>query len=760
MALDVHSSKRMLAERPARQTPSRSRGEDVDWLGLGRTLWRHKFGLIAFVAAVTGLVWLYVQSLTPIYEAETLIMLNDRPARVVDIDEVLPGVPATEQGLDGQVMLIRSRGMADRLADRLNLHLLPEFNPALAAEEAGAWRWFAPFQLVPVDWLERLPWTLERAWAAGNGRVPTDLEHARHVREAIVETVRHRIVAEPANRASVIGLRFVSADPELAALGANTLADLYLEDQLAAKQSASERASSFLEVEIERLRSELATAESAIQDYRRETGLIEGGGPVLDNQQLSQITTQLVLARGERAAAEARLGQAQSLLNQGGIETAAHLLDYPAINELKLRELDLRRRMAELGIEYGERHPTMINLRAEQQELQERLEVEVRRVVQGLRNEVQVARSREGSLENHLASLQGTVADANRAEIDLRVLMRDADAKRALLDTYTARAAEIGSHRQMQEADARVISPAIEPHIPAYPRKTTILGLALFGSLLVGGLGVFGLERLDRSLRSGDQVESQLGLPTLGLIPAIGRGLRTSPETHALDRPNSSFGEALRSLRTALLLTGDETPPRSLLFTSALPEEGKSSMVLALARIHARSGRSTVIVDADLRRARLHKAIGTARGTGLSELLRGQAELDHVLHRDRVSGASFLSAGAPVSDPSDLLAGGAMRRLVGDLAKRFELVVIDSPPVLSVADARVLAQVADRTVFLVRWGSTRRQDAATGIKHLSEAGAHIAGVVLTRVDVRRHAKYGYSDSGYYYNDRYVKYYDA
>jgi polysaccharide biosynthesis transport protein len=763
MAVEVQSTPRYLPDRGARRTVRRGRGEDVDWLGLLRTLWRRKLLLGSFVLAITGLAWLWVQSLTPIYEAEAQVMINDRAPRVVAIEEVMPGVAATEQGLAGQVMLVRSRNMAERVAERLNLHLLPEYNPALGAEPGGLWRWSWAFHLLPADWLDRLPALLGRLSLGLRAEpAPSDLDRARFVHEMIIDRVQASIVADSANRASVLALRFVSEDPELAALGANTVALLYLEDQRDARAEASRRAGMFLDEEIGRLRADVIQAEEQIQAYRRRTGLIEGGAPALDNQQLSQITTQLVLARGERAAAEARLGQVQRLLTQQGeIRDAAELLDFPAITELKSRELELTRRMAELSTEYGERHPLMVNLRAEFDELRERLQAEVGRIVQRLRNEVQVARSREGALQAHVDSLKSDVADHGRAEIELRALEREATSKRALLDTYSTRAAEIASQRQLQDADARVISHAVAPLQPTYPRKATLLSLALFGSLLLGSLMVFGLEQLDHTVRSGEQIEGVLGVPSLGLIPAVGGlGRTVSPESYVLEKPSSSLGEALRSLRASLLLTGAEPPPRTLLFTSSLPEEGKTATALALARIHARSGRKTVIVDADLRRGRLHLALGQGKGVGLAELLQGRADLDTVLRADPPSGASWISAGAVVSDPTELLSSDAMRRTLDDLAGRFELVVIDSPPVLSVADARIIAQAVERTVFLIRWGQTRRQEAMMGLKLLAEAGARLAGVALTRVDVRRHARYGYSDSGYYYNDRYVKYYDG
>ena len=761
MAIDVHSTPRIGYEPARRRATRSSGGDDLDWLGLGRTLWRRKLFLLGFVVIVLGLTAAYVSRLPPAFEAEALVMLNDRQAQVSpDIPEVLAGLPPNEEGLQGQLLLIKSRSMAERMTDQLNLHMLPEFNPTLRPKSANFVSWFDPVRLIPAAILDRLP----RAWAdtlmtTSSSAEMTDQQRAALLRAEIVERVMSNIVAEPANRSTVIGLKFISTEPELAALGANTLARLYLAEQLETKQTASRRAREFLEHEIERLRTSVASAEQAIQDYRRQSGL---GGALPDEQQLSGLTTQLVLSRSERAQAEARLRQVERLVNsETDLVAAAQLLDSPVLNELRARELDLNRQRAELSSEFGERHPRMVNLRAEQATLEQRKQAEIRQIAQRLRDEVQVLRSREATLEANIDSLKSQLAEYHESEIGLDALQRDADADRELLETYINRAKEIASQQKAQEPDARVISRATLPDEPTYPRRELIFGVALVGALLAGSLAVFGLEQLDNTFRSSEQIEDLIGLPALGLVPAI-TGLDKrygAPQDYVLDNPNSPFGEAVRSLRTAMLLTSMGAPPKTVLLTSSIPGEGKTSMAMCLARVHARSGRRTLIVDCDVRRPRLHELTGVANQAGLSDVLLQDRELNEVVHTDERSGAHFVTAGGPVPDPAALLASDRMRRLLKDVASRYDLVIVDSPPVLSVSDARVLSQMVDKTVFLVHWGSTRRHDVMMGVKQLVEAGADMAGLVLSRVNVRKHARYNYRDSGYYYDDKYTKYYN-
>ena len=349
-----------------------------------------------------------------------------------------------------------------------------------------------------------------------------------------------------------------------------------------------------------------------------------------------------MLSRSERAQAEARLRQVERLVNSDtDLGQAAQLLDSPVLTELRARELDLNRQRAELSNEFGERHPRMVNLRAEQATLEQRKQAEIRQIAQRLRDEVQVLRSREATLEANIDGLKSQLAEHNESEIGLGALQRDANADRELLETYINRAKEIASQQKAQEPDARVISRATMPDEPTYPRRELIFGVALVGALLAGSLAVFGLEQLDNTFRSSEQIEDLIGLPTLGLVPAItGVDKRYgAPQDYVLDNPNSPFGEAVRSLRTAMLLTSMGAPPKTVLLTSSIPGEGKTSMAMCLARIHARSGRRTLIIDCDVRRPRLHELTGVANQAGLSDVLLQHRELNEVVLTDERSGA-------------------------------------------------------------------------------------------------------------------------
>jgi len=589
MATGSHARLLIPALRPWR----RDRGRPATafaWSMLGRTLWAHKLFLACLVLSVLALTSLHVSQVPPAFEAETLVLLGERkgPAE----PPVSLAAPSGQEGPESEALAFRSPAMAERLVDALSLHLLPEFNPALRTEAAGLRDWFDPARLVPNSLFNRLPPALREVLSARAAL--SDQQQAASLRAEIAARALEHIAAEPADRPSVIRVRFVSSDPRLAALGANTLADLYLADRLAAKQAVSTRAQAFLRDEIARLRATIA-----------ETTL-------------------------------------QSLAAQ--------------------------------------------------------------------------------------AAPSGVAGSGSGAGAGVRQADRD------LLETYSARLQEIAALQEAQEPGARVISVATMPDEPVNPRRKLTFGVALFGALLVGSLAALGLERLDSTISSAEQLR-HLGLSALGALPTIpaARDRRRAPDRHLLDDPTGTFAQAVAALRKELVRTNVVSRRTSALLASALADEGATTTALCLARAHARAGGRALLIDCDLRKPRLHELTGADNQHGLTGILLGHRTLDQVLHLDERSGALLVTAGPAVPDPQQLLASEAMRLLMRQAAEHHDLVILDGPPVLGGQDACVLAQMADCTVLVARWGSTRRQDVAAAAGRLIEAGADMAGLVLTRV---------------------------
>jgi exopolysaccharide transport family protein len=737
---------------------------EVDLPEVLRKLWRRKKVIVGVTVVLTVIAALVILQITNLYTAESMVMINDRQTQVVDMEAVVSGLIGDAETIESEIQVIASRGIAERTVDVLRLREDPEFNASLRPPSAIK-ALLDPRSWIPEDWLGVVGaegpggGALHPGRAAGIGDQLLEValgaeEEIERQRARIVDTFLGKLEVSSVGRSRVIRIAFTSENPRTAAAVANQLADFYIVAQLEAKFEATHRANEWLSGRLAELREAVNQAERAVEEFRQHTGLIQGTAATLKTQEISELNAQLVVERTKRAEAEARLREVERLLNgAGGAQAISKVLQSPLMQSLREQQAEVERQAAELGQEYGEMHPTMINIRAEAKDLRQKIAEEIDRIVQGLRNEVSVARAREGTLAAELDRLREEVGQANTDEVTLRALEREAEASRALLETFLARSKETGSQEDFQQADATVISRADVPESPSYPRRKLLLIAAMGGAGFLGLMLALAMEMLDPGFRSMEQIERQMGAPPLGLVPSI-KGLEKlhrGPGTHILERPASAHAEAIRSLYVGLLLSGGEQPPRTIMVASALPKEGKTSIAISLAHMLACTGHSVVLVDCDLRRPAAHKNFGVHSQPGLVEVLLGKASLVEVLVTDPRSGAQFVPAGEWVPPNSaDLLGSPQMKHLLASLAEDHDLVILDTPPVLAVSDARVLARMVDRTLFLVRWADTRRERAIAGWRLLVEAGGKVAGVALTLVDVRRHAQYGYSDSGAYY----------
>ncbi len=692
-------------------------GSVEDDIGIGEVLavLRRRAGLIAaivlpvMVATALILMWL-----TPRYSAELLIMIESAgDRRIVSLESVAAGLSGDEESVQSESFVLASPALARRVIDRLDLDQIAEFMPAESIDPA------------------------------------TDMA-------SVVDTFLSRLEIAPQENSRVIAVRFSAEDPQRAALIANSVGDEYLATRLETKFEATRRATAWLGQRIDELRVTVADKEAAVERARRDFGLLEGNGATLSSQELAELNTQMVMARSARAEAEVRLAQVQSQARRtGGLDTTTEVLQSPLIQSLRQQEAEVERRVAELSTELGDKHPRMIALRAEATDLQTRIQGEVNKIIAGLRNEVRVAQAREASLSGSLEELKGQVSLGNENEIELRALEREAEANRALLDTLLVRQKETMSQEdaEFQQPDATIFSRADVPVEPAYPRTGIVLGLVLIGSLLLSTLVVLILELLDRGFRSGEQFEAVTGIPSIGFVPLITKPeeFRTLPG-YVAGRPQTALGESMRTLNWSLKLAFPDQPPSSVLVTSSVPGEGKTTVASCLATAESKAGQRVVLVDADIRRPGVQELTGVALEPGLTNVLAGEVTIDDALARSEWSGLSVLPAGSPSPHAPNLLGSQKMELLLRDLVKRFDLVVIDSPPMLAAADARILCRQADATVMVAHWGKTRRKTARLCVRQLQAAGARLAGGLLTMVDIKRNSQYGYGDSDAYAGD--------
>lgn len=722
-----------------------------------RKLWRRKAVLIGTVILLTTLAALLTFQLTPVYTATASVMVEPRERKVVDIQAVVSGLPPDLFTIESEIAVLRSRSLIERVVSKLELAQNPEFNRELRPKRSLL-KMLGLEGVLPTEVTDML------GSAAGKAKAEETPEtKLERTRVELVDEFLRRLRTEMKGRSRVIEISFRSTEASLAAEAANTLADLYIVEQLEAKFEATRRATVWLNERLSGLREKVEASEKAVEDYRRRSGLTEGRGMTLSSQQLSELNSALIQARTQRAEAQARLAQVQNATrNPEGVEAVAEVLSNPLITRLREQEADLRRRVAELSQDIGERHPRMINLRAEMRDLNTKINAEVGKIVQQLRNEVRVAEAREASISAGLRQTETRAAEANRDEVQLRALQREATANRTLYETFLGRFKETSEQQEIQQPDARIISRADTPNRPSFPNPVMFVGVAFLLSIAAGLAFIVMLEKLDHGFRSMEQVEQLTGRPALGLIPLIpglGPG-KKAPHDYILEKPVSAFGESIRAIYAGLLLSNVDRPPRVVLVTSSLPGEGKTSLSIALARMIARTGQKRIVlVDCDLRRPQVHRNLKIPAKPGLVECLSGEATLEQVMQADKHTELTIIPSGGSPTTPSDLLSSEHFKRTVAQLAEKFDMVILDSSPVLAVSDSRILARIADKTVFIVRWAETRREVATMGIKQITDAGCDLAGVVLSMVNVRKHARYGYGDSGYYYG-RYRKYYTS
>jgi capsular exopolysaccharide synthesis family protein len=353
------------------------------------------------------------------------------------------------------------------------------------------------------------------------------------------------------------------------------------------------------------------------------------------------------------------------------------------------------------------------------------------------------------------------MARANSATIGLRMLEREAEASRVMLEKFQTTMMETSAQEQLESLMpvARVISPATVPEDKSFPPRTLIVIFGFIGSVVISLVLVFVFEQLDPGFRSAEQVERALRIPVLASVPMV-RGYLAKDRRlskYILDKPSSAFAESIRSIYIKVLLTSSDSPPRTILVVSSEPEEGKSSISLSLAQLRQRAGQKVIIIDADFRRSVLAKVMGLKEKPGLLDVLSGKADFKAVLQIEPESGLHVIAAGDYVAFGSDLLASESMERLLARLREIYDLVVIDSAPTLMLSDPQVLSRMADKTILVVRWGKTPRKVVNHTINGLTDAGGQIAGIALSMVNPKKYAGYGYGDSYHYYGKA-TKYY--
>jgi polysaccharide biosynthesis transport protein len=720
---------------------------------------RRRRRVIFLVTTVATTVALLVGlQVTKTYTATAQVMIEPRESRIVQAEKVAPGLPAEDNAIvETHIKLIQSRATLARAVENLNLLSDPAFMSGPKARDRSVG---GPVGLLAgwlPDWMAgRMP----VRWAVAAG-IATDATSGRDVlRDRAINGLQDDVKVRQSGQSYVLLISYTAPRPDEAARIANGIADAYIDVQLDEKLSATRRASAWLGEQVKQLRWRVFGSELAIQEFRATNGLIEADRAPFDAHELAVLTNSLIDAQAERSAKEARLQSLRDMRSGGhGLESSAEVLSSPLILSLREREMDLAREEAQLSREFGEQHPRILQLRAEQQKLADRIGQEINNVIANLENDLAIARSRERAHVDQVREAKGQSAVTGQAEIQLREMEREVAASRSLYETLLVRLKETEQEQDIVQADARLISPAQIPDAPSSPSPKLFAMVGFTGSLVLGSILALLLEQLDNTLRTERQVEELLGLPSLGLVPKIteaqaGRRLHG----HMLDRPQSPYAEAVHALHTQICLTGVGRPPPTLiLVTSALPGEGKTSLAASLAVFAVQLGHKTLLVDLDLRRPAVAREFQAAPETDVLAVLAGTVPFEDAVVHDAGSGVDLLAAGDDHGNPITQLSSKRLLAVLRDAKARYDCVIMDTPPVLGLPDVKALSPAADTILFVVHWDRTKRDAVAAALKQLADISVEVSGVVLNQVDMKKHASYAYGDAGQYYH-QYTKCY--
>lgn len=731
-------------------------GQILDLRKVLNVLWRRKMIVVATVFIVTTLTVLGVLRAVPLYVASSQIVVEEENRRPLGLGESFGSRSLDYYTNQTEAAVIASRGIAEKAVDELNLLQHPLFNPALAEPDRSLWAELNLKQrlldLTP-DWLQQ---EYQRIMAAGQRQQPvlTPAQQQAQLREDVVNAFLAGAEVVTDERSRVLVIRYVSPDPEFAAQAANALAQIYINQSILRKFEDNARATDWLNQQVGELRQKLETSEKALEQHRRVVGYInlEGRASIL-GQQLAQLSTDLVRARADRAEAEARFRQVQKQLESpGGVESASTVLDSQLIQRLREQEAAVIRQLAELRTQLRGQHPRLILKESELRDLNDKIRAEVQKIATNLGNELEIARIRESNTAAEVEKVRSAITKQNEDLVTLRALESEVNANNEIYKAILQRFKETDVQESgLQQPDARLISSATPPLIPSYPRKSLIIAIAFVASVTLGVVLIFVVEHLDAGFRTMTQVEQFTGVPAIGQVPALKswKQRRIPPQDMVIEQPGSLYSEAIRTIRTVVNLSS-RVPPKSLLVTSAVPGEGKTSIALSIARSAAKAGQRVVIVDCDMRAPSLHQGLGVPNIRGLAEFLAASVELEEILDIDDYSGVHFVTAGQFDYQVAELLGSEQMGVLLDRLSNAYDLVVFDSPPILAVSDVRLLLKRIERSIFVVRWGETSRDNVVTALRMMFDARADLAGVVLSQVDLRRQRSYAYSGDGYGY----------
>jgi len=700
-------------------------GPDRHLVSYLKRIYKHRWIALTAFAVIFLYVAIVTFTATPIYEGRVQLLVESANPNVVNFKEVVQQDNYNYDFYPTQYAILKSRALARRTIEALSLWDSPDFGGG----EGEARR------------------------STETGAAPSS-ETARQ--SGAIDAFLGNLTVVPVRNSRLVDVRFASPNPQLAATVPNTLAKQFIAQNLDYRFLSSKEASDWLSEQLAVERKKLEASEQALQNYREK-----GDAVALEDRQnivvqrLADLNAAYTQARTERFEKEALYSQLRGLQNdRAALDTFPAILSNTFIQQLKSQLADLQRQKAQMAERLGDKHPDMIKLNSAIENTEAKLQGELGKVVQSVRNEFLSAQSKENSLSAELEAQKAGALALNRKGIAYGVLRRDTESNKQIYEALLQRAKETGISGELKASNIRVVDEAEVPRSPVRPNKPRNLLIGLIGGLVAGvGLAFF-MDYIDNRLKNPDEVKQHLGVSFLGLVPALHDADTKSAQPLVAEKVPHHFAEAIRRVRTAVQFSTAAEGCRTVLVTSTQPTEGKTLIAANLAMSLAQSGQRVLLIDADMRKPRQHELLNMTQAPGLSNLLSGGAKANDAIRKTAWSNFWMMPSGPNPPNPAELLGSARFQNLLTTLGEHFEWVVLDSPPVMAVTDASVIAHLTTGVVFVVGNEQVNRHVARNAVEQLWASKATILGAVLNRVDVQRNPYY-YAN---YYKHEYTGYY--
>lgn len=688
-------------------------GSTVDALELAAIAWRGKWRIVLFalIGATLGVLNIKYMS-TYLYTAKAAIAIESRQEQLLDFDSVLSGLSPDYLTIQTETQLLQARNLAERLVDRLNLMEDPEFNGYLPVEPG-------PVMLMLCEYVPIL---------CEDGPEEAIPPSQREIRDSVIDAVLGALRVTNVEQSLVWELSFTVTDPEKAALMADTLAELYAVEQLETKFEATERATAWMTERTAALQIELEQAELAFEEFNSNTDLVNPDVLALQNRQLKEFRDRLSRAEESRIEIDLRRAELVTLSERlaagdplPGIVAEANM---PALNAA------LRR--------FGDTEQTRQTAVGLLDEMISQTDTAATR-----------ADAQIGAMRTQVTELGEALTEQSTDLVRLQQLQRETEATRLLYEYFLNRQKETEVQLGLQQADSRVISRAVVPRVASSPRPAMVVAFSFVLGAFAGTALVLRRELWLRGFHSGKDLEAATGMMVAGQVPEAPSRQRRRLLSYVVKNPNSAMVEAVRNLRTSILMSVIDHPPQVIMVTSSMPKEGKTTLSMTLAHSFSGLDKRVLLIEGDLRRQVVREYFKARNTDGLVSVVSGESPLEDAIYKHEDLGIDILFGSATKINAADFFSSESFRTFLTGLREKYDTILIDTPPVVLVPDARVIGREADAVLYVVHWNRTPRFQVAEGLNALRTAGVKVTGVVLNNIDPRAMRRYVYGQ-GYYH----------